>query len=324
MAMMLLLLIMIDPSHPAFSSSSGSSKSSSSTAFSQFEFAPNGVCVKPALFVLVDTDAPPADADAAADAPSADASSSRHPNQPPQQQPRASFTLRNVPGQGDCIFLAVALASLCSVGLGANDVLLNALAKETRNVVATIFETAASNNHNTNSTLFVTGQRLVTATALLKSAARELQLSPKEYLRRLRLTGREGGLYGGGPELTVLANVLRRPISVYELAKQQEAAETERIPSSSSIGITCEGVFGAGIFDDPLLKVRRRSRHGQDDPNNHTTMSMMNSAVLQASEQAASPMRGAYSWHLHILVVDAGKEKHACVLLPQPPASSSQ
>lgn len=51
------------------------------------------------------------------------------------------------------------------------------------------------------------------------------------------------------------------------------------------------GVFG-DLFADPLL-------------------SMPDSAVLSGLQP------GAYSWHLHILIVDASlNEKHACVLLP--------
>lgn len=245
--------------------------------------------------------------------------------------------MRNVPGQGDCLFLAVALATACSMGLGANDVLLNAMARETRHVVASLLEQSLSlttdgttdsseedDDNNSSSptttdddddqptTLVITGHRLVTARKLLRSAARECQLSETEYLRRLRLPGREGGLHGGGPELTVLTNVLRRPISVYELVAADAPPATTTSngtgdnfaeddaggdSSSSSIQpIACRGVFGAGIFDDPLRRVP-------------------GSAVLRAAQP-----RGAYSWHLHILVVDsssAEEEKHACVLLPQ-------
>ena len=51
------------------------------------------------------------------------------------------------------------------------------------------------------------------------------------------------------------------------------------------------GIFG-DLFKDPLL-------------------SMPDSAVLSGLQP------GAYSWHLHILIVDASlNEKHACVLLP--------
>ena len=205
----------------------------------------------------------------------------------------------------------MSLATACSMGLGANDVLLNAIARETRQVVAGILEQSLQSDSDTDSnsttTLVVTGKRLVTARAVLRQAARECQLDEKDYLQRLRLTGQEGGLYGGGPELTVLTNVLRRPISIYELlersssvveqdAQAQIQQQQQQQQQQQVQPIVCKGVFGAGVFADPL-------RH------------VPNSAVVNAAWQP----RGAYSWHLHILVVDTGSEKHACVLLPQPP-----
>jgi len=126
----------------------------------------------------------------------------------------------------------------------------------------------------------------------LKSAASECGMNQDDYLAQLRLTGREGGLYGGGPELTVLTNVLRRPISIYELDT------TKATTDDNEQSIQCQGIFGADIFDDPLTKVPE-------------------TAVLNAQPA------GAYSWHLHILVVDVGTEKHACVLLPQPTTATA-
>jgi hypothetical protein len=218
------------------------------SAFSirSFSFAPNGVCVSPLYFVT-------------------------------QEQ---KFTMKNVPGKGDCMFLAVALASLCSVGLGANDVLLNSISSETRNVVADILE-------NPSGTLVIEGTRLVSTSSLLKSAAKTEGVSASKYIDRLR----GGSLRGGGPELTVLSNILRRPISIYELSSNDESDDNKFTQA-----IQCMGTFGESLFADPLVKVP-------------------DSAILNNN----GSMPGAYSWHLHILVVDTSMpdEKHACVLLPQ-------
>lgn len=219
--------------------------------FSNYQFENNGVCIRPPQFLEAST--------------------------------QRSFTLRDTPGTGDCMFSAVALASLASLGLGGNNALLNSIAKETRNVVASVLE--CSNNGS----LVITQKRLVDASALLKSASRQEGISEKEYLRKLRLTGQEGGLWGGGPELTVLSNVLRRPISIYEVDPLS--------PNDNYPNIICKGVFGEDFFHDPLENMPSEAR----------------SAVLD------HPWPGAFEWHLHILVVDASlQEKHACVLLPQP------
>jgi hypothetical protein len=140
--------------------------------------------------------------------------------------------------------------------------------------------------------LYIEKSRLVPARHLLNCAAKDMGVTPEEYLALLRKEGSEGGLYGGGPELTVLSNVLRRPISIYELDNalgQENVCEDD-----SSSRLVCKGTFGAPLFADPCRKIS-------------------NSAILSNIQP------GAYSWHLHILVVDAGAEKHACVLLPQSP-----
>lgn len=239
-----------------------SSSSPTPFLFRRFEFASNGVSLRPQTFYHVDGNK------------------------------KRTFSLRNVEGTGDCVFQAAALACSASFGLGGNNALLRVLALESRNVVAQVLEGGATSGGN----LYIEGKRLVTAQKLLKSASKDLGLEPDEYLRRLRLPGKEGGLYGGGPELTVLSNVLRRPIMIYELHEEED--ERENSPTGKDLPplpMECRikrvGVFG-DLFADPLL-------------------SMPDSAVLSGLQP------GAYSWHLHILIVDASlNEKHACVLLP--------
>ncbi len=225
--------------------------------YSSYRFAPNGVCISPIHFIDVNDSA-------------------------------NTFVMRSVPGEGDCMFLAVALAALTSMGLGGNDTLLRAISRETRDVVATVLE--APSGH-----LVIEGKRLVAAQALLRSAAKGEGLSTEEYLSQLRKEGIHGGLYGGGPELTVLANVLRRPISIYEIDSNGiEQAGEQRIEQDIAF-VRRMGVFGKDFFQDPLE-------------------ALPESAILSHPWVK----NGAYSWHLHILVVDTSPgEKHACVLLPQ-------
>ena len=223
-----------------------------------FEFAPNGVCINPPYF----------------------------------SDGEQSFTMRNVPGEGDCMFLAVALAAATSMGLGGNDALLRAISRETRAVVAQVM-------NSTNGTLHIEGNRIVPARSLLESAAKQEGLSSEMYLELLQKEGRDGGLYGGGPELTVLSNVLRRPISIYELPAGKEGWNLSERKNNAGGADTCQvkcmGVFGNPVFEDPCFNVP-------------------DSAVLSGIQQ------GAYSWHLHILVLNMSNgEKHACVLLPQSP-----
>jgi hypothetical protein len=221
-----------------------------------FEFASNGVCVSPPLF----------------------------------SDGRQKFTMRNVPGEGDCMFMAVALAAATSMGIGGNNVLLRAISIETRKVVAQIM--------NSTGNLHIEENRIVPCKDLLRSAAKKEGLAPNEYLHLLQKEGRNGGIQGGGPELVVLSNVLRRPISIYELEKPSLSSlvVTDDFASSDEVcPLQCMGIFGGGVFEDPCLQIP-------------------NSAVLSGVQP------GAYSWHLHILVLDvASGQKHACVLLPLSP-----
>ena len=252
------------------------SLSTTPTQFQRFVFAPNGVCIKPLLFI--ESSPSLLSSHNATTTAAATTATTRKGNR--------QFTMRNVPGEGDCMFQATALAAATSFGLGANMVLLRTIAKDTRQVVASILESEGN--------LYIEQSRFVPARQLLKSAARQEGITPEEYLTLLRKEGSEGGLYGGGPELAVLSNVLRRPISVYELDDDNSPEAVEVNATDSCCRIICKGIFGAPIFRDPCR-------------------SILDSAVLSNLQP------GAYSWHLHILVVDAGGEKHACVLLPQSP-----
>jgi hypothetical protein len=251
----ILLLCTIKHSHALSSSQPPGRATPITLSLEQFQFASNGVCIQPALFI---------------EQLDSTSNTSR------------TFTMRNVPGTGDCMFQAVILASLTSMGLGGNDVLLRAISRETRAVVAQVLQSEGNLN--------IEGNRLVPAKDLLLSAARKERLSPEQYLKQLQLEGREGGLYGGGPELTVLSNVLRRPISIYELDTR---TQPQQLQNDNSCQIQCKGVFG-DRFADPCATIPQ-------------------SAVLSGLQP------GAYSWHLHILVlgVAATGERHACVLLPQ-------
>ena len=159
-------------------------------------------------------------------------------------------------------------------------------------------------------------KRIVRCRDLLSSAAKNEGLTTDEYLRRLRQPGKLGGLYGGGPELTVLSNILRRPISIYHLKQQQQQQQQQQKMSTSNNNATtthCElermGVFGEGLFEDQCQSV----------PD-----SVISNAVfftVDGTQQAnglsplSTPLKS--SWHLHVLIADVGEnEKHASVLLP--------
>ena len=109
--------------------------------------------------------------------------------------------MRNVSGDGDCVFLAVALATATSMGLGGSNTLLRAISRQTRDVVAQVLERGLIENEEedsrasgtsssvsdakTGGNLWIEGKRLVTTRTLLKSAARGEGLSPRMQMPRI-------------------------------------------------------------------------------------------------------------------------------------------
>ena len=270
----------------AASFSRSSSPSSSPFDFRSFEFDPStGICRRPASFRY-------------------------SANNDKESQ---YFVLRNVPGDGDCVFHAV-LGSVCiSMGMLNPDASslnnsVSSMALEMRRVVANFLSSP-------DGTLYVNNKprkRIVRCRDLLQSAAKNEGLSAEEYLTKLRQPGKLGGLYGGGPELTVLSNILRRPISIFHIDNKQS---TSHNTEEKSCHLQRMGVFGEGLFEDP----------GQSVPDSVVTNAVFftldgresSQRMDQSLSAISSPLK--CSWHLHILIADAGQEKHACVLLPSVP-----
>ncbi len=267
-----------------------------SIPFRDFKFAPNNVCISPQYFVATRREDGKETDDQSSNFTVIDNDSSQF-----------YFTMRNVPGDGDCMFLAVALAAATSMGLGGSNQLLQAISQQTRDIVAQVLSAPTGK-------LFIGPGKdnVVEASRLLKSAVLQEPTTntTEEYLEALRKEGRNGGLYGGGPELVALSNILRRPISIYEVDEQRVREELQKqlngdynktlIDSDDGASpeilfpIVCKGSFGEGIFEDPHLT------------------SIPDSVILSNMQP------GAYSWRLHILVLNSSPtEKHACVLLPQ-------
>ena len=253
--------------------------------FRDFKYASNNVCISPQYFVE------------ARDSNSTEIGSKTE---------YSYFTMRNVPGDGDCMFLAVALAAATSMGLGGSNELLQAISQQTRSIVAQVLSAPTGKLY-----IGPGKDNVVDASRLLRSAVLQepSMNTTEEYLEALRKGGRNGGLYGGGPELVVLSNILRRPISIYELDEerlleeeqeyqngdynQTNATKDNEISPEIFYPIVCKGSFGEGVFEDPCL-------------------TFPDSVILSNMQP------GAYSWRLHILVLNSSPtEKHACVLLPQ-------
>jgi OTU-like cysteine protease len=321
---------------PPPSSSSATSPDSASSplkttdtsgiTFRSFQLASNGVCIHPRYFQDV-TEHQPRPPPPTTTATTSTPSSSR----------KQLFTMINVPGDGDCMFLAVALAATNSMGWSSlvsgngythnSTSWMHAVAQDTRAMVAQVL-------NSPDGWLYISGgggreerggtnhsqPTICKASELLQQATNQEPgiNSTHDYLQALTTPGALGGLYGGGPELTVLANIFRRPISIYELAPpppssssffstalsghDQDSSNPRTTAPHDICPIIWKGTFGDGLFDDPC----------------GNTSSLPQSAVLSSSGgTGVVGQTKATNWHLHILVIDVSPtEKHACVLVP--------
>jgi len=219
------------------------------------------------------------------------------------------FVMRNVPGDGDCVFHAVLSSVFISMGMlnpdSAFSSTMSSMALEMRSVVANYLSSPEGILYVNNKPT----KRIVRCRDLLKSAAQNEGMTIEDYLSKLRQPGKLGGLYGGGPELTVLSNLLRRPISIYDLKQPTAEALSENYGEIERMG-----VFGEGLFEDP-------GRSVPDSVISNAVFFTLDSRAMQQSKQLSplsTPLK--CSWHLHILIADAGEnEKHATVLLPSVP-----
>jgi OTU-like cysteine protease len=119
-----------------------------------------------------------------------------------------------VPGDGSCLFHAI---SLC-LHYAVNGTHWNLTTPEG---VELLYENscllrcqAVSRLRQFSKRLFLQGTESLRAYDLVTAAAQQYDLTPEEYCAAMS----EDRVWGGGPEIVALCNILQRPIHVYELA----------------------------------------------------------------------------------------------------------
>jgi len=160
------------------------------------------------------------------------------------------FTLHHVPGDGDCMFLAVTLGQMWQEEgrlLDWRDTKsIETLAGRTRKQVSKVLQSKSA-------VLAIdSNQRRVSAAALLAQASQ----GDSGYIPALETMGKDGGMYGGGPELVVMSNILQKRINIYEM---------DGPPVDDRCELSCEGIFGEGVFVEELhvliLDMTSREKH---------------------------------------------------------------
>lgn len=126
----------------------------------------------------------------------------------------ARCRIRQVPGDGNCLFHSISLCLRHAVN-GTHWKLdgsssLEELYRHSHELRQQAVQCLASPSRR----LFLQGRESLKATELVQAAAAQYHLTPEEYCECMS----QSSVWGGGPEIVALCNLLQRPIHVYELA----------------------------------------------------------------------------------------------------------
>lgn len=159
--------------------------------------------------------------------------------------------IRQVPGDGNCLFHSI---SLC---------LYHAVNGTHRNLTETMDQLYSQSQQlrtqavqclrQSQRRLFLQGRETLKANELVTAAAQQYGLTAQEYCASME----QECVWGGGPEIVALCNLLQRPIHVYELAvvPQQPSTTTDSNSQIQQFCLRRMACFGSPRFD------RKRALH---------------------------------------------------------------
>lgn len=167
---------------------------------------------------------------------------------------RPHCLVRQVPGDGNCLFHSISLCLRHSANQTHWDIEkdLDSLYEHSR----MLRKLAVDCLEGPDEMLYLQCREWVSKQELLESNAQQYGISVEEYCQTMR----EDGVWGGGPEIVALANVLRRPIHVYELLDDD----------GNKFGLQRMACFGSPAFDnaDALHVLSADARFPDVEPGN--------------------------------------------------------
>lgn len=125
--------------------------------------------------------------------------------------------IRQVPGDGNCLFHSISTCYAYATNGTHIDL------RDPKNLAwlyqnsARLREKAVECLEEKRKLLFLQGHEYLKAQDLVQAAALQYGISGEEYCQSMR----QNSVWGGGPEIVALCNVLQRPIHVYELANEK-------------------------------------------------------------------------------------------------------
>jgi hypothetical protein len=175
--------------------------------------------------------------------------------------------VRQVPGDGNCLFHSISLCLYHAVNgthwnLTANS---NSNTDSTSSAISNMEQLYQQSQclraqavdclRQSKRRLFLQGRESLRANELVSAAAQQYGLTAEEYCAAMQ----QDCVWGGGPEIVALSNLLERPIHVYELAvlhsqkirQSQQQQQRGQSPSSqpSQFCLRRMACFGSPKFD---------------------------------------------------------------------------
>lgn len=230
--------------------------------------------------------------------------------------------IRQVPGDGNCLFHSLSLCLQYSLNGTHWDMSnrLDELYEQSRSLRAKAVACLRQNNRR----LFLQGRESLRAIDLVTAAAQQYDLTPEEYCSTME----EDCVWGGGPEIVALSNILQRPIHVYELAVEnlREEDATDEISTDSEKILTSQrrptfvlrrmACFGSPRFDrkTPLHILSADSRFPDLQPGQQLSAGNHFLAVFPHVEvRRRKRIRGGADTVEHESIIEEGSERQ---LLP--------
>ena len=150
---------------------------------------------------------------------------------------------RQVPGDGSCLFHSLTVALAYTQNGTHHDMQLKELKEHSswlRQIAVDVLE------DEPDRMLHLQGTEKMTADELLHAVAQQYDVKPADYCRNMRRPAE----WGGGPEIVVLANLLHRPIHVYELSEVRVPNERLAKAAAAAAAAAVGGGGGEDGSDD--------------------------------------------------------------------------
>jgi hypothetical protein len=165
--------------------------------------------------------------------------------------------IRQVPGDGNCLFHSI---SMC-LHHAVNGTHWNLASSSDNDSTDLDFSTSIDQLYQQSQILraqavdclrqsqrrlFLQGKESLRANELVSAAAQQYGLTAEEYCAAMQ----QDCVWGGGPEIVALSNVLERPIHVYELAVlQSQSQQQEQEQPNDAFCLRRMACFGSPKFD---------------------------------------------------------------------------